>query len=322
MLNSTVLVITDPADRYLKYLEKLPVGASLAAGNTVEAFQNAAGDADVILLWGGSMNVFQQVFRQAERLRWVHSRAAGLDGVLFPALVQSPVTLTNGRGVFSQSLGEFALASVLYFAKDLRRMVRNQMAGRWEQFDVDEISAQTAGIVGYGDIGQACAKRFKAMGMRVLAVRRRPELSAGDPNVDEVCGFDGLESMLCECDYVVAAAPLTPQTKSMISTAQLRAMKPSAILINIGRGPVVDEPALIQALDSGTIRGAALDVFDTEPLPDGHPYYRMEQVLLSPHCADHTRDWLDQAMLFFLNNFQRYASGQPLLNIVDKANGY
>ena len=141
-------------------------------GTSVEAFERLAEEADVILSWSLSGKVLREVFKMAPRVKWVHSRSAGLDTVLFPDLIASPVPLTNGKGVFSQSLGEFALAAILYFAKDFRRMIRNQEAGRWEQFDVEEISRQTVGIVGYGDIGRACASRARAMGMKVLAVNR------------------------------------------------------------------------------------------------------------------------------------------------------
>jgi phosphoglycerate dehydrogenase-like enzyme len=322
MKQSVLLALGDPRDPKLSYLERLPEGTSLAAGNTPEAFGNLAPEADVILLWWPPRGLLDQVLAMAPRVRWIHSPAAGLDGLLTPALLASPATLTNGRGVFSQSLGEFALAAILFFAKDLRRMVRSQQAGRWDPFDVDEIRFQTVGIVGYGDIGRACAQRAKACGMRVLGLRKRPEQSQDDPWADQVYGFGQLQAMLPQCDYVIAAAPLTPETRGMIGEAALAAMKPEAVLINVGRGPVVDEAALTRALESGRIRGAALDVFDVEPLPAGHPFYRLENVLLSPHCADHTRDWLDQAMLFFLDNFARYRAGQPLRNVVDKQRGY
>lgn len=322
MKQSVILVLGNPRDAKLAYLERLPEGTSLAVGETPEAFANLAPEADVIMLWWPPPRLLEQVLAMAPRVRWIHSPAAGLDGVLSPAVAASPAVLTNGRGVFSQSLGEFALAAILFFAKDLRRMVRSQQAGRWDPFDVGEIRFQTVGIVGYGDIGRACAQRAKAFGMRVLGLRKRPEESQGDPWADQVYGLNQLETMLPECDYVIAAAPLTPETRGMIGDAAFASMKPDAVLINVGRGPVVDEAALIRALGSGRIRGAALDVFAVEPLPAGHPFYRLENVLLSPHCADHTRDWLDQAMLFFLENFARYRSGQPLQNVVDKQRGY
>ena len=300
----------------------MPAFAVVTEGNTIEAFGKAAATADVIFSWGAKRDVMEQLLAQTPNLKWIHSRSAGLDSLLFPALIESPVPLTNGRGVFSQSLGEFVLAAVLYFAKDFRRMIRNQEAGRWEQFNVHEISGQTMGIVGYGDIGRACAWRAKAMGMKVLAVRRRPEQSAGDQNVEQVYGFDGLHEMIRQCDYVVAAAPLTPETKSLIGAAEFAAMKPSAIILNVGRGPVIDEPAMLAALQSGQIRGAGLDVFTVEPLPAGHPFYSMENVLLSPHCSDNTQDWLEQAMLFFYRNLDRFQKGEPLENVVDKRAGY
>ena len=322
MDNSTILVLADPGEAQLAMLEALPPETSIAVGNRIEAFENLAPRADVIFNWSGKKSLLEQVWSIAPNVRWVHSRAAGLDGMLFAALIDSAVPLTNGRGVFSQSLGEFVIGAALFFAKDFRRMVRSQAAGQWAPFDIEEISGRTMGIVGYGDIGHACAWRAKAMGMKVLAVRRRPELSAGDPVVQAVYPLSGMLAMLPQCDYVVAAAPLTPDTRHLIGEAALGVMKPTAVVMNVGRGPVVDEQALAKALEAGTIRGAAIDVFEQEPLPEGHPFYRLENLLLSPHCADHTADWLEQAMRFFLENFARYHQGEALSNVVDKKAGY
>jgi phosphoglycerate dehydrogenase-like enzyme len=322
MDNNTVLVLSDPTDRQLAMLDALPDSTSIAVGNNPEAFERLAPDAQVIFNWAGNKRLVQEVWKMAPRVKWVHSRAAGLDGLLFPELVESPVPLTNGRGVFSQSLGEFVIGSALFFAKDFRRMMRNQAAGVWAPFDVEEIRGQTMGIVGYGDIGRACAQRAHAMGMKVLALRRRPELSDGDGFITQVYALDRLLDMIPECDYVVAAAPLTPSTRALIGEAAINTMKKTAVLMNVGRGPVVEEKALLSALQSGRIRGAALDVFENEPLADGHPFYKLENLLLSPHCADHTVDWLEQAMQFFIEQFGRFAAGQPLLNVVDKKAGY
>ena len=322
MDNITVLVLSDPTDRQLAMLETLPGPTSIAVGNRPEAFERLAPEAQVLFNWSGSRQLVQQVWKMAPRVQWVHSRAAGLDGLLFPELVESPALLTNGSGVFSQSLGEFVLASALFFAKDFRRMIRNQEAGAWAPFDVEEVSGQTMGIVGYGDIGRACARRAHAMGMKVLALRRRPERSQGDEFVDRTYPFDGLLEMLSQCDYVVAAAPLTAATHHLIGDAALGAMKKTAVVMNVGRGPVIDEAALIRALEAGRIRGAALDVFEVEPLPADSPLYKLQNVLLSPHCADHTADWLEQAMQFFVENYTRFAAGAPLRNVVDKKAGY
>jgi len=201
--------------------------------------------------------------------------------------------------------------------------VRNQMAGNWEQFDITEIAGQTVGIIGYGDIGRAVASRARAMGMQVLAVKRKGvPLYNVDPMVTQIYGPDRRLEMISRCDYVVVAAPLTPDTRGMIGAAEFDAMKPEAVIINLGRGPVIDEAAMVNALTKGQIKGAALDVFDKEPLPDGHPFYKLENVLLSPHCADHTPDWLDQAMRFFVEQFDRYRTGVPLKNVVNKQLGY
>jgi phosphoglycerate dehydrogenase-like enzyme len=304
-------------------LEQLPPETRIAVGNSLEAFQSAAPAADVIYNWSLSGNLLREVFLMCPQVQWVHSRAAGLDNVLFPELVESPVPLTNGSGVFSQSLGEFALGAILYFAKDFRRMIRNQAAGAWEPFDIIEISGQTVGIVGYGDIGRAVATRVRALGMHILAVKRHgPPLYNVDPLVNQIYSPERRLEMLSRCDYVVVAAPLTSETRGMIAEPEFDAMKPEAVVINIGRGPVIDEAAMVRALSENRIKGAALDVFDREPLPDGHPFYKLENVLLSPHCADHTPDWMDRAMQFFIDQFARYRKGEPLMNVVDKRLGY
>jgi phosphoglycerate dehydrogenase-like enzyme len=323
MDNNTVLVLANPTEPQLAMLEQLPPNTGIAVGNSLEAFERAAPDANVIYNWSLSGALMRDVFRMCPRVQWVHTRSAGLDNILFQELVESPVPLTNGTGVFSPSLGEFALAAILYFAKDLRRMVRSQEAGVWEQFDITEIGGQTVGIVGYGDIGRAVATRVKAMGMRVLAVKRSgPLLYNVDPLVARIYKPDDLTEMLPLCDYVVVAAPLTPETRGMIGDAAFAAMKRDAVVINVGRGPVIDEGAMVRALSEGRIKGAALDVFDVEPLPAGHPFYCLKNVLLSPHCADHTPDWMDRAMQFFIEQFERFRKGEPLMNVVDKAAGY
>ncbi|MGO4880280.1 MAG: D-2-hydroxyacid dehydrogenase [Bryobacteraceae bacterium] len=309
MDNNTVLVLTDPTDALLGMLEVLPDTVRIAAGNRVEAFTDAAPEADVILNWTGSRDLLRQVWRMAPRVRWIHSRSAGLDELLFPELTESAVILTNARGVFSEILGEFVIAAVLFFAKGLRRMVRSQEAGVWDQFDTVEVSSQTMGVIGMGDIGKAAARRAEAMGMRVTGLRRAD-------------GPERKRELLAQSDYLVLSAPLTPDTRGIVGDAELRAMKPSAVLINVGRGPLVDEDALIAALTEKRIGGAALDVFNQEPLPGGHAFYKLDNLLLSAHAADHTSDWQQRAMQLFLDNFERYRKGDALVNVVDKRRGY
>jgi phosphoglycerate dehydrogenase-like enzyme len=323
MDNITVLVLADPTEPRLAMLEELPAETGIAVGNSAEAFVRAAPDATVIFNWSLIGDLQREVFRMCPKVEWVHARSAGLDGLLFPELVESSALLTNGRGVYSDSLGEFVMGAILYFAKDLRRMIRNQEAGAWEPFDIVDVRGQTVGIVGYGDIGRAVATRVRALGMRVLAVKRhRPLAHEADPLAERIYGPEGRIEMISRSDYVVVTAPLTPETLGMIGEPELAAMKPDAVLINVGRGPVIQESALIKALSEKRIKGAALDVFNTEPLPQGHPYYKLENLLLSPHCADNTPDWMDQAMRFFLAQFERFRTGEPLRNVVDKKMGY
>ena len=318
----TLLVLGDPADHYLQPLEAFRDRAEIVISQDPALLLPAAVRADAILIWAAGRPLIEQVWAHAGRLRWIHSRSAGLDTLLFPALVDSPVPLTNSKGVYSRSLGEFVAAGVLFFAKDLHRMQRSQAAGRWDPFDVEEAHGKTMGIVGYGDIGRAAARLAKALGMRVLALRRRPQQSEGDPLVDEALGNERLLELMAHSDYVVVAAPLTPETRGLVDAAAIAAMKPSAVMINVGRGAVIDEAALIDALRARRIRGAALDVFAQEPLPAGHPLYGLDNLLLSPHCADHTQTWIDEAMAFYCENLQRFLRGEALLNVVEKRLGY
>jgi phosphoglycerate dehydrogenase-like enzyme len=206
---------------------------------------------------------------------------------------------------------EFAVAAMLWFARDLRRLIRNQEQRRWEPYTVDRLEGQTAGIIGYGGIGHAVGRRAAALGMHVLGVRRRQEL--GDPTIEEV---------IAQSDYLVLCAPLTPRTYRLLSRERIAAMKPTAVVINIGRGSTVDEEALLDALRSRRIRGAALDVFETEPLAPEHPFWTLDNVLISPHTADHTADSHHRAMQFFIENLRRFRADESLENVVDKLERY
>jgi phosphoglycerate dehydrogenase-like enzyme len=323
MYEETILVLAKPTEPRLTQLAQLPPETGIAVGLSPEAFERAAPDATVIFSWAFSRDLLRAALAMAPGVRWVHTRSAGIDNLLFPELIHSPAVLTNGSGVFSQSLGEWVLGAILYFAKGMRRLVTSQMAGNWDPFDVVEISGQTVGIVGYGDIGRAVATRARAMGMRVLGLTRRgPLLYNMDNLVSQIFAPADRISMIEQSDYIVVTAPLTPDTRAMIGEAEFAAMKQTAVVINVGRGPVIDEPAMIRALSDKRIKGAALDVYDHEPLPQGHPLYLLDNVLLSPHCADHTASWQDDAMRFFLAQFERFRKGEPLLNVVDKEKGY
>jgi phosphoglycerate dehydrogenase-like enzyme len=264
-------------------------------------------DAEVILVAPRSGPELREVWPQAKRVRWVHSLSAGVETMLFPELRASDVILTNGRGVFAPALAEWAIAAILYFAKSFPRLLRGQRERTWESFTVDRVEGQTVGIVGYGSIGRAVVERCVALGMRPVAFSRHQ---------------GSLEEVLREAEYIVVSTPLTDDTRGMIGEAEFKAMRRNAVLINIGRGPVVDEAALIRALKSHRIKGAALDVFEHEPLPPDHPLWALDNVLISPHRADHTTDSHARAMRCFLDNLARFERGEDLVNVVDKKAGY
>lgn len=326
MPKPNLLVISPPDHYMLRNLEPIRGSANIFADNDLRKLAKHAPEAEIVLYSGlaGNSPAFREVWRHAGKVKWIHSLAAGVDKLLIPELIESPVIVTNARGVFKGSLAEFAIAGMLYFYKHVRRLVENQQAHRWDDFVVDWLRGKTMGVVGYGEIGRECARLAKALGVRICAVRRKPELSAGDSVAERVFATTELKQMLKEVDVVLAAAPLTPETRHLIGEAEFQVMKPSAIVVNVGRGPVIDERALIAALREKRVAAAALDVFEHEPLPEDHPFWEMENVLISPHCSDRTRDpdWLDLSVECFVENFKRYIAGKPLVNIVDKKAGY
>jgi phosphoglycerate dehydrogenase-like enzyme len=317
----TLLVIASPSAGYISLLDRLqPV--NLLAGTDPEFLARHAPDADVILNGFHDGAALAAILPVASRLRWIHALSAGVEKILTPALIASPVPLTNGQGVFGPGLAEFAIAAIFHFAKDLRRLVRNQAAGRWDQSDNTFVRGKVLGVVGYGGIGREAARLAHALGMQIVALRRRTALSQDDPILHRSFAPEQLHTMLGLSDYVLLATPLTPETKGLIGESELRAMKSSAVLMNVGRGPVIVESALIAALRERRFRGAALDVFDAEPLPSGHPFFGLDNLLLSPHCADHTEGWVELAVQCFMDNFERFRNSQPLQNVVDKKAGY
>jgi len=256
------------------------------------------GDAEIVLVHPRAGARLREIWPRVPSVRWVHALSAGVENLMFPEL---HVPLTNGRGIFASALAEWVLGAILHFAKDVPRLMRER---RWEPFTVQAVEGQTVGIVGYGSIGRAVARACGALGMKIVAFSRHE---------------GSLDDVLRDADYVVVSAPLTADTLGLVDA---RRMKSGAVLINVGRGAVVDEAALVEALRSGHLKGAALDVFATEPLPSDHPLWALHNALISPHCADYTGDSHERAMRCFLDNLARFERGEPLLNLVDKSAGY
>jgi phosphoglycerate dehydrogenase-like enzyme len=323
----TKLLVISPPDHYaLRNLRPLRDLCEISVSNDEAELEKLAPAAEVILISGidvKSVNL-AQIWKYTRAVRWVHSLSAGVDKILFPELAESKVPLTNARGVFKRSLAEFVVLGILFHFKKLRRLIDNQRGHKWDDFYVKLANERVMGVVGYGEVGRECALLAKGLGLRIHAVRRKPERSANDPVLDRIFNPQELHEMLAQIDVLICAAPLTTGTHHMISDSEFKVMKPTAIVINVGRGPVIDEAAMIRALQNKRIAGASLDVFEEEPLSDTSPLWNMENVLISPHCTDRTEDpdWLDLSMAAFIENFHRYQKGEALENVVDKKAGY
>lgn len=276
--------------------------------------------ADALFVWDFRSTELSDAWHRADRLEWVHVAGAGVDAVLFPDLVESSVTVTNSRGIFDRSIAEYALGLMLLFAKDFRESFEYQRRHRWVHRETEMLAGKRLLVVGAGPIGRMIARHARCVGMEVSAVARTARSS--DEDFGRVLASEDLDEALSDADYVVIAVPLTAQTEGMFGTAQFGCMKRSARLINVGRGRIVDEPSLVDALRDGQIAGAALDVFWDEPLPEDHPLWGMPQVVISPHMSGDFVGWLEALGELFVENFQRWRRGDDLLNVVDKERGY
>ena len=269
-----------------------------------------------------------QIMHKFPTIEWIHVRSAGIDFLEsdeLPKITNKGIIMTNAKGQFSSSLAEYAMLACSYFAKNIPRLLQQKGAKVWNDFDIEELRGKTMGIVGYGDIGRATAKLASNYGMKVVALRRNPSKSELDPVCDEVFGTgkQNLQNLMSISDYVVCSAPSTVETRGMVNADAFKASKPNQVFINLGRGPVIDEDALVASLKSGALKGAALDVFATEPLPADHELWDMDNVLISPHNMDKTATFMHEATEFFVNeNLPRFILGDTLLNPVDATLGY
>ncbi|WP_254716725.1 D-2-hydroxyacid dehydrogenase [Actinomadura sp. WMMB 499] len=283
----------------------------------------AVSEADVVFMWDFLSGALPAAWPEGDGVRtprWVHIASAGVDKVMFRGLTEGDTVLTNSRGVFDEPIAEYVLGLVLSFAKDLHGTVRLQGERRWRHRETERITGKHALVVGTGPIGRAIARRLSAAGLRVSGAGRTAR--TGDADFGTVHATGDLAAALAAADYVVLAAPLTPQTRGMIDAAALARMRPSARLINVGRGSLVVQDDLVAALRDGRIAGAALDVFEEEPLPAKSPLWELPNVIVSPHMSGDTVGWRDELVELFVENFVRWTTGRPLRNIVDKRLGY
>lgn len=257
-------------------------------------------------------------------LKWIHSQAAGIDYVdRAPGLLDAGVVITSSSGVHARPLSETVLGAIIALAKGFPQAVRRQGRHEWLRYTPEDIEGKIVCVIGAGKIGTAIAERCRAMGMRVIGVRRTSPVEESDAGpFERVVGQGGLAEALSVSDYVVLCTPRTPETVGMIGVEEFAAMKERARFINVARGDLVDEGALIAALESGRVGGAYLDVFATEPLPDESPLWDMESVLITGHSGAGSADRDERVVEIFLENLGRYLDGQPLVNVYDHERGY
>ena len=258
----------------------------------------------------------------APRLKWIQLTSAGADRLLNSGFIEGGVTVTTVSGLHATPIGEFILSSMLMFAKGAPQTMRAQLRQEWTRFAPRELRGSTVGIVGFGHIGAEAGRLAKAFGCRVIATKRSMTPGETSPDADEILPASQLHRLLAESDYVVLSMPLTPETRGMIGERELRAMRADAVLVNIARGAVVVEADLIRALSEGWIAGAALDVFEQEPLPVTSALWQMENVILTPHISGGTQIYNERAVEIFIDNLRHYLGRSPLSNVVDPSRGY
>lgn len=295
----------------------------VALARTSEQRRVELTDADVLF----AVRFSPEDFKMAKQLKWLHLSSAGATHVLFPEMVESNIIVTNSRGLYGIPIAEHVIGVMIILARKLHEAYRFQLEGKWprqEMFDrypsFSELYGRTAGVIGLGDIGLAVAERAKALGMRVTATKRH--VGALPACVDELLGTEGLPRLLQTSDFVVIAAPLTPETKGLIGERELRLMKPTAYIFNVGRGAIIQEAVLIRALREGWIAGAGLDVTEVEPLPLDSELLRLPNVFLTPHYSGLRSNYWEHAAALFKPSLGKFLRGEPPDNLVDKHSGY
>lgn len=311
-----VLVFANLEARHLQQIRAVDPRVRVTAVTDRQKGIELASQAEILVGW----NIPREAVQRATRLRWIHSTAAGVDQLLHPEVLKGEITVTSSSGIH-QPLIEHVFALMLALSRRLHIAMRGQLHRRWDRARAvgDELRDRTLGILGLGRIGAELTTPAQAFGMRVIGTKRTP---AHIPGVDQVFPPDGLPEVLRQSDVIVIALPLTPETSGLIGEAELRMMKATAFLINIGRGAIVREAALVKALREGWIGGAGLDVFEQEPLPADSPLYDLQNVIITPHVSGTSPRYWDRAIPLFCENLGRYLRGELLLNRVDKERGY
>jgi phosphoglycerate dehydrogenase-like enzyme len=314
-----VAVLCETSDQRPTHLERLAGRVELRYADA-EGLASAVVGARALLLWDFFSTAVADVWEHCDRLEWIHVAAAGVDKLLFDRLRDSDVTVTNARGVFDRPIAEFVLASVLAHAKLLHESHDLQREKVWRHREARTVAGARALIVGTGAIGRETARLLRTVGLEVRGAGRTARTD--DIDFGEVVASSDLVSHVGWCDYLINAAPLTEQTRGLINAEVFAAMRPSAHLINVGRGATVVESELADALSAGALDGASLDVFEREPLPADSPLWCLPEVVVSAHMSGDVIGWRDALACQFVTNAERWLAGEPLDNVVDTALGY
>lgn len=287
---------------------------------TEDAVAEALAGTDVVFAWRPRRDLLEPAWPRAGDVRWIQAASAGVDGLLFPQLVESHVVLTNARGVFDDAIAEWVLGVLLGFAKGIPGVLERQRRGEWTHRETERLAGKRVLVVGVGSIGRAIGRTCGDLGMTVRGVGTTAR--GGDDVFRVVFGADELLDAVSWAEYVVDVLPGTADTRHLFGAEAFSAMRPASRFVNVGRGSTVDEEALVRALEEGRIAGAALDVFEEEPLSEDSPLWRMPNVIVSPHMSGDFAGWRETVVELFVENLERYLTGRPLENVVDKERGY
>ncbi|PSF10691.1 D-2-hydroxyacid dehydrogenase [Marinobacter fuscus] len=315
-----ITVLSSPGESAPPGIEAIKARAEVRFACDEASLRETLPGTDAMMVTDFRTEALEAAWGSADRLQWIHATSAGVDALMFPALIDSKVTVTNARGIFDRTIAEYVLCTILMFAKDFPTSIRLQINNQWQHRDTERAEGKQVLVVGAGSIGRQIARLVNAIGLNAHGIARTPR--PDDPDFVAVHGNDELYEQLSHADYVVIAAPLTPQTEGLFDARAFAAMKSTARLINIGRGPIVNTDALLQALDKGDIAGAGLDVFEEEPLPPEHPLWARENVIMTAHMAGDFIGWKRALTDQFLENFDRWHKGEELFNFVNKGLGY
>jgi phosphoglycerate dehydrogenase-like enzyme len=310
-----VIVVHAPGTSLPADFELLDGIAEVIAVDDAEALRAAQDRAEVLLQWDFSSPLLREA--GAGRLAWIHTASVGVDAVMTPEVVASSAVVTNARGVFEPPVAEWALTAWLYLAKELGRALTQQRRAEWQPYAVGLAARRRVVVLGVGPIGREIARLLRAVGASVDVVARTAR--DDEPGLGRVHAIDELDALLPEAHDVILALPQTAETTGILNAERIARLRPGAHVINVGRGGIIDQTALIAALREGTVGAAALDVFAAEPLPADDPLWSMENVLVSPHMSGEVAGWERTVLELFVANLEGFVAGEPLANVVDKA---